>query len=464
MGERGAFEGEFHGTWWVAGRPEDKVGGVLRLSPGEVGDLRLYGTFESVATGEQVRILGTCVEHGAITLENAVHEGRSFRQPDYVYSTFRVAGALVGAHLNDPSAARFGSAIFQFASLGSWLRLPYPDSGFPDEGAGEAARHSMALEPPSVLTAVVPGLGRVEVGAWPNASWEQGRGELSLHPYVLIEFEKSQTLAEIWECSLSPLMFFMSLATGSPEKLVSAHLVLEGDSREDQIRWLDWNWLAKRSDEVGGAMGNPFISYADVERRFSDVLTRWFRLVAETRSPIESYFAAQLPLVGFFDDVFSRVVGAMETWHRTMHDWKPLPKEEFKRVIGSVKSVLTPAEWNVVADRVSYANQPTLRERLNDLTGRAGSELEGAVMSLPDFTGRVVRSRNGLAHDSAIGENFNHVQIPLALELLRLLFDAVLARELGFSEVEVAEMIKRSRRFARLVGPDSALRGDASRS
>src|SRR6478736_4466436 len=95
--------------------------------------------------------------------------------------------------------------------------------------------------------------------------------------------------------------------------------------------------------------------------------------------------------------------------------------------------------------RLSYGNERTLRQRLDDLIHMAGEPVEPLVEQCKNFAQTTVRTRNNLAHAGSLGKDgFTKQELPWATAILEEIFIAVLLAGVGFDPERVERCVRRS--------------------
>ncbi len=94
--------------------------------------------------------------------------------------------------------------------------------------------------------------------------------------------------------------------------------------------------------------------------------------------------------------------------------------------------------------RLSFGNERTLKQRLDELTDMSGPPVRDLLAKYKRFTRRVVQTRNALAHEGRLGDAFTYEELFWAQKSLEHVFRSVLLVRLGLSEAEVREAVSRS--------------------
>lgn len=444
----------YEGEWWLANAPEKRVGGVLEIEAGQVGRLLLLGAFDPAAqTGEQV-IHGSTTNAGAITIESAYFTGQSFRAPDLLQDRFEVDNVLIGAHIHAPKAQLFSHAYYEFESLPDWLDAPSVEVV---RGPSEAFV-GLSVELKDAVSFSVLGVGRFTLAAWPGYATGRDGGSVTITATMGVELDEALTLDQVEGDVTRPLLYFLTMANGRPERLSGVSLEMEAEEPDrERVGFISSDWIATRPSPDRKRWETGFFKFADIEDRASQVLERWFALHRECRPAIEAYFAPRLAASAFVEDTFIRTVSALETLHRTRFNSKPLSRSEFRELLDTIESAVNRQHWEFLETRLRFANGPTLRERLDELLDEVDGEVAASIRDLRDFTARVVKTRNALAHRSDTGDAFTDHEAVAAVHVLDLLFNGYVGRVLGFSSDEVHELAFRSFRTRHLLSTPGPL-------
>jgi hypothetical protein len=182
-----------------------------------------------------------------------------------------------------------------------------------------------------------------------------------------------------------------------------------------------------------------------------DLMEAWFSLYDKAAYPLQEYFLSDVfegPSV--FEEDFARSVRCLEVYHRVTKGGEYLPRGVFNDLVGRLKDAAHDvSERSFVAMRMNFANELTLKQRLEDLIAHSCGLLEMEVGRRPKFVRRVVDTRNNITHQSTTGEFFSPPQMAEARDILRRIMRANILRDIGFAEDEVQAALVRSPEYAR---------------
>ena len=121
---------EHTGQWWVCGKEDERLPGVLTLSPEKGPRLRVMGQFASVQGGE-----GTPIEivHGntpacnRITLCDCSVQERGAQLEHEKWTVYGSDLAVLGRHYASKDAIRFFEVNVSYSTLVDWVDSPVYD-------------------------------------------------------------------------------------------------------------------------------------------------------------------------------------------------------------------------------------------------------------------------------------------------------------------------------------------------
>jgi len=122
---------EYHGLWWLPGKPEDKICGTLRFAPRKEILLDLLGTISSPNEhfNEVFRIdiiHGISAEGKKITLHKCYEKTCFSHSPGFPTSSYGCRYIYVGTHFNDSDNIKFKEVYISYSHLDEWINI----SGF----------------------------------------------------------------------------------------------------------------------------------------------------------------------------------------------------------------------------------------------------------------------------------------------------------------------------------------------
>ncbi len=458
---------ETPGVWWLPSAPDDRVPGNLTFKQGEGLRLKLFGVFGSDALRtfggapmgkKEPRILGVTEAAERMTLIDCLVMHAQFGVPGYAREEYDAKVAYKGAHFPENGDTRFSGVEVSLTHLTDWVG----DTGFKGQRVftpkGALERYELTYSFPPDVKATTS-LGEVAI----THSFHQGGDHwrevrLGQTAWFRIDPVSPLTLDEALERLVRPLEMFVTLATALPNRILQLN-VYPSDMTEPEGRAADGRAAAAVEvifDEPGprapeGVRARDMLFTFDaVRERFPSVIARWLTLAQEYRSILNVFFVNHYDRSRFVDQRFLDLARAAEAYHRKRYGRSDRAKEDHETRVSEILAVTRDEHREWLAERLEHSDEATLRHRLRQLI-----QDHDAVMA--PFGGgdrkalinRLVKTRNELTHlteeGAAVTPNLR--EIFEMNEVLGVLFEACLLRELEFPVDRVAHMFAEYPRY-----------------
>lgn len=451
------------GRWWLVGRGERRISGVLRRDqfPGTL-TLELDGTatvtshrLPTQLAGELPTILGRTIENRKVTLCDNRNTGRrqtglgaQAKASDTVSARF----GFVGDHFPEGPETTFSSYTFRTTHLGEWASKGYltgTDEYITDE-LGGILRQSIRFPKPVELK--LP-WGGVSI----HYGWEQSSGveEATIRRPVSwqLDLDVPQTVDVITDRYLWPLSQFLSFACdgGVVVDEVAAQVARRGPIGLAEIAVLRPPRPAPSLHAPRGRFEMLF-SLADVEDRLESMLCTWFERFDLLRSSLDLLFGLVLGPEMYLESRFLLVAQGMEVFHRRRHAGVAEPVEEWKERIGRITAELSKTDAAWVIENLHWSNELTLHQRIEELLAAVQSTASRFLRQ--DFIKVFKATRNYYTHfDKRQYKNAAHGEdLHWLTEECFALMQLVLLNELGVAESESWAWMRRTQRVISLAG------------
>lgn len=460
------------GRWWVPGKA-DPVGGTLTLATERSWELELHGGITADADPSWgIVVLGELDDGKYVTIPQAYRVARtgSLEGTEARFERWTCNVLFHGALLPRGFDEKFSYASLATESLPAWTGERPVEHHYPrllDPPPEDPADHLLTVRTPKPIEAAVP-IGDLAL-VW-RESFKGGRDsyEVGLRPVWTLSLADSADYWSVWRTVVTPLVMFMTLVVGEPDLLVRLHLGLDEPEEEDEdgandkrmrsagVRVLTRSWMTLEPPRKRGSWGMP-IRLDDIRTEFQSVMSTWFQLADELKAPLLEYFSVSLAGTMYGEDAFNRVVRALETWHRFREGGTLLDEKRFGALLTKLRAALWEDEREFVLGRLQYANELTLKRRLDALIEAAGQPLTLWIKGYRKFARRVVMTRNNMTHGTADPLVFSTDEMSYARGVLELLMMVTIFRALGLSDTLIAEAVGRSDNWHWISQPDNPL-------
>jgi len=189
------------------------------------------------------------------------------------------------------------------------------------------------------------------------------------------------------------------------------------------------------------------IRYKDITDIFEPVIQEWFRISAELDPMLRLLVNPFLDKYDFSEEKFMDTMRAVETFHRRHHRNAVLSSEEFKgRIEKACSADLTEEERKWVRDKLNFANEPTLKQRLAEMVNSYSFPyFQERVSDVDRFCKEVGDSRNYYTHFNPDLEKkaLRMKDLFVAMENVKLLLLAGVFGRLGIKSEVFNQSIQR---------------------
>lgn len=390
------------GVWWLPGRPDESLSGTLTFSPESGITMELFGTLNIGPDFVNPKIIVGTADAEDITLLDCIEIG--FRATNPPAQRFRVRLAAMGAHIPDLDSRGFDRLSLKFSHLTEWSQM----NGLGMEWNNPSFSRVVTYQrPPERM--VNSSLGTIRLFLSLNTNVET-RHSISLTQSATLGIKGNQPLKlEEWFGRLIfPLANFLTLATGYPNVPTEvlawpSPIKIEGEqsleSSSNVLRVL----IETTSPKDGEKWLFPqemLFTLDDIEDDFEMLISRWLDFSKELDSVCDLYFAVQSHSQMFLQHKFLNLVQGLETFHRRRRRNKVRSSPEYEATIATALGAVPETEREWLEELFSSKNEPSLRDRLEDIMNEVGDALSRLVPDRERFIQLVRDTRNYLTHFS----------------------------------------------------------------
>ena len=276
---------------------------------------------------------------------------------------------------------------------------------------------------------------------------------LSAVPYVEIKCGPPRTFAEL-RTTIRNVMYFFALALDGPIAITSVkgRLSDERDSADGPPSWAPiYCEFARWNEPFSSRLWSDYLfSLPDVQSDLQERLSGWLEMCALYEPAMHLYFASQSAPSQFADTQVLWLAQGLEVLHRRTCSANRMPTDEFESIKSQMLKNCPPEHRNSIGGRLEFANEFTLRNRLNMLVAPFRDWIEHPR----EFVDSIVQTRNHLTHFT--GHRPEELEHPFNLAQVRGnlygLFQLTLLRQLGFPHGEIRQLATRNPRLRRRLG------------
>lgn len=400
---------EKQGTWWIPGRDDAAVGGMLSFESEGGLHLSLLGALRDDVSSfyESFPVLFGFVDGmGMVTLADCRPAGTRILLPGPAFEAYCPAIALVGAHIPNPESQQFGKARLALDHLSDWVH---------EGGMSLAlARQPHAATPikleysyPREKTARLD-LAKLTIGFMGKTGGDLlNQFTISQGVHVDVEPTHPLSIGELFEALIAPLQGFLAFATERAADVTSLtvfsdDILIDVGSGRTRRCPIGVYLPTRHSLTARERQLHPhdfLFMFQDIEPQFEGVMARWFDLYRDLPHCLNlltgTYYSPHLHL----DRVFLILAQVSEILHRQHSLRTKMPRREFTRRVELIRE-RTPswlADWTIPY----LTNELSFAERLEELVDDYGECVLPLRASSAEFVRSAVDTRNYYTHYSS---------------------------------------------------------------
>ena len=447
------------GYWWLPGSSSAKVYGELQcLRDGHVR-LSLSGSLAGIAAVSQGGvsipvILGVSEDGRFLTLLENPLTHWTLRLPGIPEEQYLTTFLLIGAHFQDPSALRFTAVTLRTLGIDEWIGI----TGFNVETDPKAKRCSVVFQKPERREYTIDPERKLAVVfscQIPLASKPIRRVSIEQRTSLQVVYSQAQPLHQLL-ADVKKIGDLLTLGIGKPVAVTAVSLSVardEGAEDEDacdkrRAIELYYQSLPGPQDRFEVYSSEMTFAWKDIEPECGTILAKWFDLYDQIAPALNWYFAIQYRTDLYLESQFLAMVQSLEALHRRLFPNDVESQDQHRQRVERILHALEEPDRSWLEPRLQYANEPTLRQRLEQLI-QPSQALFKSGRQKQSFINSIVATRNYLTHyDQGLRKSsLEGPSMYEAVEKLRLLFTIQILCLLGFEHQQALDMIGRNPRW-----------------
>ncbi|MBS3913790.1 MAG: hypothetical protein KG003_04785 [Bacteroidetes bacterium] len=444
----------FKGHWFLPDYPESQLTGTLTFDP-EMGiELELLGIFENVkrlADHEPEIILGFTSNGKKITLYRCFATSRTSSFLGMETTTYKIIYLLKGAHFETPTSLQFHSLRASVHNLGPWIDI----TGFRTVKFDDKLKQGLVeyeIPPAIEFTTMDSILGKLDFDVSYPISRYTNKVELEQTSTVVFKSELAVPFKDMMGYYFH-FQDFLTLAAFEATFPLSIELVnnclkdkVLGTERTPLIE-VYFKHSIRFSDKKPKISRQFLFNYKDIETNFTKIIGKWFSIKALSKPVVGLLLDGFYNSGSFSENNFLNTAQGVETFHRRFRNNRVFSKADYKKrmnaIIDSVDSEYK--EW--LKAKLQFGYEPTLHQRLEELIEEQSNETIAKIVSDKDqFIRDVKNSRNYYIHynPELKKKALDVSDLYYINEKLRIILTCSLLSEVGFTQEQIASLLRRN--------------------
>ena len=454
---------DYKGFWWLPNNPTEKLAGICSFTLSEGGDLELIGDFSTLVdfhtSEEPLLILGSTLE-GEVTLYNCFLKEKKKRHGSVEVSLYCVNLIFSGIHFYSDLEVKFKSISTHYSLMNAWVNT-------------ETFSFKHSEDEEQLIYKGWNQLAQANIDSNYSLSIGIGCGQsVSLFEKITIDRKVFLTIEAMEETHyreyrkvMTYVRNFLTLGITKPVSPLIMNGFVSRDSRTLVVRII--GKIADSSINVLDSKiswSDMFFSFRDVSDKFELLIKNWFDKAKDLGTVYELYFGVlENPDLYYPQQEFLSLIQALESY--CQKDLNPELKklerteEEHSRILESIMSHTPEEHQGWLKSKLKSSNSLSLSAKLMSLL-KSGSlqdifkhlkRSENAFNVFLDgqlrdkFVNGVVKARNQLSHGNGYDGDVYGKDFRLQIQMLKVLVEILLLKELGFCKEDIGVLLLRSR-------------------
>jgi ApeA-like protein/HEPN superfamily Apea-like protein len=423
---------KIEGRWWVFGAENPPHYGVLEFDPDKgltlsvkIPDVKSFREVLTPPSTDNMSdvILGRDAHNKEITLFGCSSPSSTL-QGGMTSHSFRPLTAIIGQTFARWSEITFSSVRVEYSLLHEWIGR---SSLSVDLGANRATFDRaedlrFELTPEVTLT----------LGAAVESTHDHSGLRVTEGHWAEYTFKTPISVDAIYDRFVVVLRRLLTLLTG---KRVFAEAITFNN---DKFELLQPNEGVQDADR--GILANHMVaSFSELGDGAGDALRRWFQYHTRLEPALNLYFATVFNRSLYSNHSFLFLAQALEVYHRMNSNFVGgvQPTSAFRDKVAGMLSNVPPADHAWIKEKLNFANEKTLAQRLEDILSTAPDEVAEIIPDRVLFAAKVRHTRNYYTHFSpelqGSGKAASDDELSELTEQMRGLFLLCILRDLGIS-------------------------------
>ena len=267
--------------------------------------------------------------------------------------------------------------------------------------------------------------------------------------YLAIKCEGARSVDDLNGAYAYPLQNLMTFICDRPQRVEEFSVYREKNSSDhpsSKVRVIGPRVQPEEDEEAKDSVRRFQMLFTLEDVEFSDLMTKWFRLVERYSAACNIYFGLKYGPPAYVDMTFVHVAQVLHLYYSRRDDGMARRADEAKR-LQEVLATLNRTDGEWVVNHVGARPFPTLDEELRELMDQHGTVINPLVSNRQDrFINEVMNSLHYIAHrEPEVYLASSHgADLYWTMEKLRFLIKACFLAELGFTEQRILVLLERN--------------------
>lgn len=398
---------EKSGYFWLPGKSENKLPGVLHIAETGAARLEVIGIFGDIHSAlnssdfELGRLVGVIESGELVTLEHCHYKNKNISFGGISKSTVDTSFVLSGVQYDESESITFSKFRFSVEGLDEWLSI----SGLRVEHNWDDNSASIHFIPPvEIKHQLSDGMALTFTFGWsvPFAP-AITEAKITQKAYVNLTSERLRPIEDFLTVvfKINNFMCFAIDETVSLDSVTGySHELIQdmggGKTREVPLKLYYESLPRAETKPVTRAHGMLF-NYAHTSDKLERVLNSWLDNYETSAPAFNLYFASKSGAYKYLDGKFLSLAQGIETLHRRNSQETLMQEGEFNGLVAAILDGCPDTKQEWLKSKLEYANELPLRQRIRQML-KPFEPFYGDSKQRKYFIGKVIDTRNYLTH------------------------------------------------------------------
>lgn len=458
------IEGEHKksGYFWLPGKENKKIPGVLSIQEGGEVELEILGHFNEKKAfffdnSYIKRIIGHVESDGLITLDDCFYTKKNFAFGGISKSKICANYALSGAAWDEDEDITFNTFSFSVDCLDEWVGL----SGISVEHDWKDHEATIYYKRPEDINITLDNGMTLEICfAYTTPSLPITKeAKITQRAYFKLISEELRNLHEFGTIAykITNLMCFAIDEIVTLKNVSATSTAIErdvgGDKYPTTIK-IYYQSIPHAEKEPNKHWHDILFNYVTIKDNAQQVFNNWINAYEYLSPAFSLYFSTKSGAQKYLDSKFLALAQGLETYHRRTSDEKLMANDTFESLVSTILESCPKEHTEWLQGRLIHGNEINLGKRLKRIIEPFKEHL-GSSKERSKLLRQIVNTRNYLTH---YNENLEH-EIAKGRELwllcmkMEAIFNLHFLNIIGFTADEIEQVIKNSESLKKKLQP-----------
>lgn len=445
------------GYFWIPGIDENKVPGTLTINDGGEIVVEILGLLDNSIEGlngkdDLSRVVGLLEGEGYITLLDCFYKTKTISFGTVSKSVVKASKAYFGLGFNKEEEIRFNKFNFSVEGLDEWVSK----SGLAVTYTQDFRTARISYAPPEEIT--------YQLSSDFNLSIKFGyslpgfiigtEAKISQYAYFSISSLEDRDVSDFMEIAFK-VTSFLCFATDTTVSMKnvevsgSSYIQTTHDNKSYPLAIKLYYRSVPFSETPPKISSHSLLfSHKQIELNAQYILRSWLQAYTVIDSVLWLYFSVRYGHYHYLEGKFLALAQAIETYHRRTNDNVLMDEAVFRKLVASTLRKCPKSNRRWLYGRIIKGNELPLGKRLKNII-EPFKEYFGNSSDRNKLIRNIVDTRNYLTHYSneVKSKAAQGVALYILCEQLEGIIQLHLLSQLGFSEIEIGDILKSNDRL-----------------